>query len=109
MFCIKTHPQYRGKINILTFKIDGLGEEIFTANHKTIPTCYFRRSFGATAKISAMLILLVLLQPVMTSLIDVMGLYHNYQEVVELVLEFYCEMARRTLCYLVASDSRSGH
>ena len=57
----------------------------------------------------AMLILLVILQPVMTSLIDVMGLYHNYQEVVELVLEFYCEMARRTLCYLVASDSRSGH
>ena len=56
-----------------------------------------------------MFILLVILQPVMTSLIDVMGLYHNYQEVVELVLEFYCEMARRTLCYLVASDSRSGH
>ena len=56
-----------------------------------------------------MLILLVILQPVMTSLIDVMGLYHNYQEVVELVLEFYCEMARRTLCYLVASDSRSDH
>ena len=42
----------------------------------------------------------------MTSLIEVMGLYHNYQEVVELVLEFYCEMARRTLCYLVPSDSR---
>jgi len=48
----------------------------------------------------------IFFQPVMTSLIDVMGLYHNYQEVVELVLEFYCEMARRTLCYLVASDSR---
>ena len=46
------------------------------------------------------------LQPIMTSLIEVMGLYHNYQEVVELVLEFYCEMARRTLCYLVPSDSR---
>jgi len=28
------------------------------------------------------------------------GVYHNYQQVVELILELYCECARSMLCYL---------
>ena len=34
LFCIKTHPPYSGKT--LTLKIDSLGAEIFTANHKSL-------------------------------------------------------------------------
>ena len=50
--------------------------------------------------------LFAFLHPVMTSLVQVMGLYHNDSEVVELVLEFYCESARTTLSYLGQADSR---
>lgn len=46
------------------------------------------------------------LKPVLSSLVQVMGLYHNYQTIVELVLEMYCQTARRTLCYLNPEDSK---
>ena len=35
-----------------------------------------------------------------------MGLYHNYPNIVELFLEIYCEAAKRMLCYLTTSASR---
>lgn len=31
---------------------------------------------------------------------NLLGLYHNYSILVELVLEIFCECARRILCYL---------
>ena len=40
------------------------------------------------------------LSPVMGSMVNLLGLYHNYQTVVELILELYCESAKRMLCYL---------
>ena len=46
------------------------------------------------------------LQPILGSLVDLLGLYHNYSILVELVLEVYCECARRILCYLGQADSK---
>ena len=43
----------------------------------------------------------------MGSMVDVLGLYHNYQNVVELILELYCEAAKRMLCYLNTTASRT--
>ena len=45
-------------------------------------------------------------QPVMNTMVDLMGLYHNYSNIVELLLEIYCEAAKRMLCYLPTSQSR---
>jgi hypothetical protein len=39
-------------------------------------------------------------------LVDLLGLFHNYPPVVELILELFCEAAKRCLCYLGQSDSR---
>ena len=41
------------------------------------------------------------LSPAMPNLVQLLGLYHNYSHVVELVLEVFAEAAKRTLCYLV--------
>ena len=46
------------------------------------------------------------LQPVMNTMVDLMSLYHNYSNIVELLLEIYCEAAKRMLCYLPTSQSR---
>ena len=46
------------------------------------------------------------LQPVMQTLVDLLGLYHNYSVIVELILEIFSETARRMLCYLNTSASR---
>ena len=46
------------------------------------------------------------LHPVLASLVQILGLFHNYPIVVELILELYCEAAKRTLCYLGQADSR---
>ena len=46
------------------------------------------------------------MQPVMNTMVDMMGLYHNYSNIVELLLEIYCEAAKRMLCYLTTSASR---
>ena len=42
------------------------------------------------------------LSPAMPNLVQLLGLYHNYSHVVELVLEVFAEAAKRTLCYLVS-------
>ncbi len=47
------------------------------------------------------------LQPVLTSLVELLGLYHNYASVVELILELFCESARRILCYLPQAESKA--
>merc|ERR1711935_821647 len=39
-------------------------------------------------------------------MVDLMGLYNNYSNIVELLLEIYCEAAKRMLCYLPTSASR---
>ena len=41
----------------------------------------------------------------MPNLVQLLGLYHNYSHVVELVLEVFAEAAKRTLCYLVQAQS----
>ena len=46
------------------------------------------------------------LKPVMASLVHLLGLYHCYSQVVELILELYCETAKRILCYFTPSESR---
>lgn len=47
------------------------------------------------------------IQPVTNTMVDLLGLYHNYPNIVELILEFYHESARKMLCYLNLSASRS--
>jgi hypothetical protein len=46
------------------------------------------------------------LQPILGSMVDLLGLFHNYPTVVELILELFCEAAKRCLCYLGTADSR---
>jgi hypothetical protein len=46
------------------------------------------------------------LQPILGSMVDLLGLFHNYSPVVELILELFCEAAKRCICYLGQSDSR---
>ena len=46
------------------------------------------------------------LQPLMGSMVDLLGLFHNYPNIVELILELFCEAAKRCLCYLGQTDSR---
>lgn len=46
------------------------------------------------------------LQPVLASLVDLLGLYHNYSDIVEIILEIFCEAAKRILCFLNQADSR---
>ena len=46
------------------------------------------------------------LHPILSHLVELLGLYHNYSGIVELVLEVFCEVARRSLCYLGHADSR---
>jgi len=40
------------------------------------------------------------LYPMLSEFVTLVGVYHNYQQVVELILELYCECARGMLCYL---------
>ena len=46
------------------------------------------------------------LHPVLKNLVEVLGLYHNYAIIVELVLEVFVECAKRILCYLGPADSK---
>ncbi|XP_063971922.1 exportin-4-like isoform X2 [Diachasmimorpha longicaudata] len=43
--------------------------------------------------------------PVLGELANVLGLYHNYQEMVQLILEMFCECTRRILYYLPEPQS----
>jgi hypothetical protein len=47
------------------------------------------------------------LRPTLASLVHLLDLYHNYSSIVELVLELYCETAKRVLCYLTPGESRA--
>merc|ERR1719341_1439338 len=40
------------------------------------------------------------------AVIDLLALYHHYSIIVELILELYCETAKRILCYFTAAESR---
>ena len=42
----------------------------------------------------------------LASLVHLLALYHHYSVVVELVLELYCETAKRILCYFTAAESK---
>jgi len=45
-------------------------------------------------------------QPTLASLVHLLALYHHYSVIVELILELYCETAKRILCYFTATESR---
>ena len=42
----------------------------------------------------------------LASLVHLLALYHHYSVIVELVLELYCETAKRILCYFTAAESK---
>lgn len=43
---------------------------------------------------------------ILSELSTLLNLYHNYQLIVQLVLELFCECAKRMLCYLSHADSK---
>jgi len=47
------------------------------------------------------------MQPTISSLVHLLALYHNYNQIVELILELYCETAKRILCYFTPSESKA--
>lgn len=46
------------------------------------------------------------LSPILSELPVLLNLYHNYQLVVQLILELFCECAKRMLCYGTPAESR---
>ncbi|XP_021938443.1 exportin-4-like, partial [Zootermopsis nevadensis] len=48
------------------------------------------------------------LYPMLSEFATLVGVYHNYQQVVELILELYCECARSMLCYLSQEEKQLG-
>lgn len=47
------------------------------------------------------------LQPTISSMVHLLALYHNYNQVVEPILELYCEIAKRILCYFTPAESKT--
>ena len=46
------------------------------------------------------------LRPTLASMVHLLALYHHYSIIVELILELFCETAKRILCYFTAAESR---
>lgn len=46
------------------------------------------------------------LSPMLAECASLVNIYHNYQQVVELILQLFCECARGMLCYLTPAESR---
>merc|ERR1711962_1822944 len=47
------------------------------------------------------------LRATLVSMVHLLNLYHNYSNIVELILELFCETAKRILCYFTPSESRA--
>jgi len=47
------------------------------------------------------------MRPTIASMVHLLALYHNYNQIVELILELYCETAKRILCYFTPSESKA--
>jgi len=47
------------------------------------------------------------MRPTIASLVHLFALYHNYNQIVELILELYCETAKRIFCYFTPSESKA--
>ncbi|XP_018907814.2 exportin-4 isoform X3 [Bemisia tabaci] len=45
------------------------------------------------------------LSPILSEYATLIGIYHNYQQIVELILELFCETASSSLCFLVPEQS----
>merc|ERR1712061_875690 len=45
-------------------------------------------------------------KPSLASMVHLLALYHHYSVIVELILELYCETAKRILCYFTVAESR---
>ena len=45
-------------------------------------------------------------QPTLASMVHLLSLYHHYSVIVVLILEMYCETAKRILCYFTVAESR---
>ena len=46
------------------------------------------------------------LGPILSELSTLIGVYHNYQQVVELILTLFCECAKNLISYLSQSESK---
>lgn len=44
--------------------------------------------------------------PVLNELSNLLSLYHNYQELVQLILEVSCECTRNMLCFLAQVNAK---
>lgn len=52
------------------------------------------------SQVSTVQSLFVFLSPMLQECAAVLNVYHNYQQIVELILHLFCECARSMLCYL---------
>ena len=59
---------------------------------------------GTTVVVASQLF--AFLQPILSNLVELLGLYHNYSAIVELILEVFVESAKRILCYLNQTDNK---
>lgn len=51
-------------------------------------------------------IIFQMLSPIMAEMAALLNIYHNYQLIVQLILEVFCEGARRMLCFLNPDESK---
>lgn len=47
------------------------------------------------------------LGPTVAFMVHLLALYHNYNQVVELILELYCEIAKKILCSFTPTESKA--
>lgn len=68
----------------------------------------FESFIGITsgAHISTVQNIFEFMSSILSELPVLLNLYHNYQVVVQLILELFCECAKRMLCYLTQSESK---
>ncbi|XP_054273696.1 exportin-4-like [Macrosteles quadrilineatus] len=58
------------------------------------------------SQVSTVQSLFVFLSPMLYECASVLSVYRNYQQIVELLLQLFCECARSMLCYLTRAESR---
>ncbi|XP_050536237.1 exportin-4-like isoform X2 [Daktulosphaira vitifoliae] len=90
---IITNDQFR-KI----FNEDEIRLEIMDILHKFI-------GVASGAAINTTQTIFSILYPVLNDFSSLIGLYHNYQLIVHLILELFCEFSKKMLCFLRVEDS----
>lgn len=71
------------------------------------PFLSFNLGVAQGAHVTTVQQIFAFLRPILGNLVELLGVMHNYPNVVELILELFCVTARKILCYLNATDSKN--